>query len=167
MSYDAIDEEDMIGDSRDTSKEGDQGKKGGEPRIPQCPLEEREDGDWEIDNEYLEENWLIELKGVSILTRRIPYARTRRRYASGSLSYHIPFLLLERIRTMKCPATAHANADRTRKSTAKNTDINAFPVGMPSEFTKVGIPGEIVSLLLMIVAGSTNNRRSKARLSNL
>ena len=85
-------------------------------RISQCPLEEREDGNWEIDNEYLEENELIELKRVNILTRRIPNARTRWRYASGSLSYHIPFLLPERIRTTKCPATAHANAGRTERT---------------------------------------------------
>ena len=56
MSDDTIDDEDRIDDSRDTSEEGDHGKKGGEPRISQCPLEEREDGDWEIDNEYLEAN---------------------------------------------------------------------------------------------------------------
>ena len=47
---------DTIGDSRDTRKGGEHGKEGGEPRISQCPLEEREDGDWKIDNEYLEAN---------------------------------------------------------------------------------------------------------------
>ena len=47
---------DTIGDSRDTRKGGEHGKEGGEPRISQCPLEEREDDGWEIDSEYLETN---------------------------------------------------------------------------------------------------------------
>ena len=49
----AIREEDRIGDSRDISKEGDQ-----ERRVAnqESPLEEREDGNWEIDDEYLEAN---------------------------------------------------------------------------------------------------------------
>ena len=35
VSDDTIGKEDRIGDSRDTSKEGDHGKKGSEPRISQ------------------------------------------------------------------------------------------------------------------------------------
>jgi len=99
--------------------------------------------------------------------RRIPNARAKRRYTSGSLSYHILFLLPERNCTTTCPAIANANAERPKKSTTKNTDTNALPVGTPSQFRKVGIPGESVSLLLMIVAGSTNCRRSKGRSSDV
>ena len=59
-SYHTIGEEGRIGDSRDTSKEGEHGKKGGEPGIVQCPLEESEDGDWEIDDEDLELDQLMD-----------------------------------------------------------------------------------------------------------
>ncbi len=59
-SYHTIGEKGRVDDSRDTSKEGEHGKKGGEPRVFQCPLEESEDGDWEIDDEDLEVNQLME-----------------------------------------------------------------------------------------------------------
>ena len=55
-SCDTIGEEDRIGRSRDTRKEVEHGKKGGGPRISQCLLEERENGNWEIDDEDLEAN---------------------------------------------------------------------------------------------------------------
>jgi len=48
-------------DSRYTGQGDEHGKKGGEPRIFQCPLEECEDGDWEIGDEDLEVNELMEL----------------------------------------------------------------------------------------------------------
>ena len=60
VSYNTTGEEGRVCDSRDTGHEGQHGKKGGEPRIFQCPLEECEDGDWEIGDEDLEVNELME-----------------------------------------------------------------------------------------------------------
>lgn len=60
-SYNTIDEKGRIGDPRDAGKEGEDGKCGGEPRILQCPLEEGEDGDWEIEDEDLEAGELVEI----------------------------------------------------------------------------------------------------------
>jgi len=56
-----IGEEGRVCDSRDTGQGGERGKKGDEPRIVQCPLESGEDGDWEIGDENLEANELMEL----------------------------------------------------------------------------------------------------------
>ena len=58
-SYNTIGKEGGVGDSRDASKKSDNGKKGGKPRILQCPLEEGEYGDWEVDDEELETNELM------------------------------------------------------------------------------------------------------------
>jgi hypothetical protein len=60
-SYNAINKEDSVENPRDAGQEGDDRKNGGEPRILQCPLEEGEDGDWEIDNQELEASELTEL----------------------------------------------------------------------------------------------------------
>jgi hypothetical protein len=58
-SDNTIGKEGRVGDSRDAGKESDNGKKGGKPRILQCPLEEGEYGDWEVDDEELEANELM------------------------------------------------------------------------------------------------------------
>lgn len=52
-SYNTTGEEGRVSDCRDAGKEGDDRKKGGEPRVLQCPLEEGKDGDWEIEDEEL------------------------------------------------------------------------------------------------------------------
>jgi hypothetical protein len=52
----AIGKEGRISDPCYASKECDNGKQGGEPRILQCPLEEGKDGNREVGDEELRKN---------------------------------------------------------------------------------------------------------------